>query len=132
MASCVTSSMIIPWMTVWSASGSGVFFAGTGWVRTAGVHLVRPNTELRVLGTNLVVTPALQTCNFPNSVDAYSVSTWAAVNSEGVALDSFVDLNSALAPKQLVRFGWEVKLSAGTTLAFAHICSPPELSWRNS
>ena len=97
------------------------FIPGTPWMTAGAVGKVRPTYEVVYATGNLVVAFAYQVCNVENSIDSTTAVTsyyGAGVNYPG---SGYTDISATTAPKQLVRFGWYVKLSSGSTQSFGYV-----------
>lgn len=103
-----------------NATTTPKFIPGTPWMAAATVGKVRPTYEVVYVGTDLVVAFAYQVCNVENSIDSTAAVT--TYNGAGVNYPSaYTDISSTTAGKQLVRFGWYVKLSAAGSQAFGYV-----------
>lgn len=118
-----TTHMVgLPFTMVESSSNVvGTFFPDTPWMSAANVGRVRPTYEVVYRTGNLTIAFAYQTCDVETSQD--TPITVGSYNAAGVAFPTtgYTDISTNTSPKQLVRFGWLVMLSAGTTQSFGYV-----------
>jgi hypothetical protein len=100
-------------------STTEVFLPATGWMQAADVAKIRTSFELRGVTGTINVLVGYHTANVENSPDA-ATNTGTFQTSGGVYFgSSFTDVSAAMQAKQLVRFGFVVKLTSGSTLSVA-------------
>lgn len=113
----------LPFTMVESASstGDGTFFPGSPWMAAALVGKVRPTYELVYRTGNLTVAFAYQVCDVETSQASATYLT--SYNASGVNFPSsgYYDISATTSTKQMVRFGWLVKLSTGSTQSFGYV-----------
>lgn len=95
-------------------------------MQTNSVHLVRAVTETLNLGTNLQVAFAFQVANVENSPGTVT-SPESYISTNTVTYGSMSDIASNISAYQLLRFGWNVKLSSGSTLALGRVGGAVEI-----
>jgi hypothetical protein len=112
-------TLSLPWTMVAADSTTEVFLPATGWMQAADVAKIRTNFELRGVTGTINVLVGYQTANVENSPDA-ATNTGTFQTSVGVYFGgSFTDVSAATQAKQLIRFGFVVKLTSGFTLSVA-------------
>lgn len=112
-------TMSLPWTMIAAASTVEVFLPVTGWMRAADVAKVRGSFELRGLTGVISALVGYQTANVEDAPDAAN-NLGTFQTTAGVFYGAgFTDVSATVQAKQLVRFGFVVKLSTGTTLAVA-------------
>ena len=116
-----TSTVGMDWMLVQTSSGSDLFYPRTPWMNAGDVGKIRGTIELLWHTGNAEVSLAYQTANNETSQDgAASVGSYVAM--DGVAYPGgFTDISGNTLAKQMVRLGWNVKLSSGSTQAYAFV-----------
>ena len=112
----------MPWGTVYANSDTtAVFLPATPWMDASTVAKVKVTWELRgVIGT-IVAQPALQVANVANSPGAVVLLGSGYQGTPDTYYEDVVDVADDTKGSELVRFGWSVKLSSGSTLAFARV-----------
>lgn len=128
--SCNVKSYPLSWTTVYAISTSAIFLPATAWMPTGNVAAIRSTFELAGRTGELEVAFGYQLADEPDSPDnGTEVGTYQATN--GVKLPSgFTDTASATGAKQLVRFGWFIKLTTGSTPAFGRVAGTVEVVGR--
>jgi hypothetical protein len=103
-------------MLVATQSTTSGFYPCSGWMATTDIRKARPSVECRMKSNgDMRVQPAYQTCNVPTSVDN-SVAIGSVITTDGVVYGStFDDVSAGAVAKLLIRFGWNVWLTTGST-----------------
>jgi hypothetical protein len=104
-----------------AASTSSVFLPVTGWYSTNGMSKIRFVTEVRSNGPFMTLKPAYQTANVENSPDTPAIGLGSSIVADGVTYGSLTSVTSDTESKQMVRFGWLVALSEGSTLSMTRV-----------
>ena len=119
--------ILLPWTTVFSIDDDpAVFLPATPWMDAADVGAVR-FSKLEVAGRigNILVAGGWQTADVENSVAA-SGEVGIYQNGDGVRYptdNGLEDISTATTGRQLIRFGYWVKLASGNTISFARVWS---------
>jgi hypothetical protein len=109
----------LPFMTLSTNSTSNLFLPATGWLPTDYITQMRPTWELRQANGNIQLSPAYQVADHEDSPGT-STALATLTSSTGMQYPTgWTDVSSSLGGKQLVRFGWIVNLTSGSTLATA-------------
>lgn len=121
----------LPWSMVSTDSTTEKFWPSSGWMPTQGVQRFRAEMEIRNIGTDMSVGPGYQVADCPKSPTAtiYSINPGAqTANGLYFVGDSgYTSAGSEIKGKALVRFGWNVKLTTGSTLALAQVSGAVEI-----
>ena len=117
----------LPWTTVAVDGTTEVFIPATGWMDSSDVAKVRTNFEARGFTGLMNVLVGYQTANVENAPDAH-VTTGSFQTTAGVYFgSSFADAASNTQAKRMVRFGWVVKLTSGSTLATVRVAGSVDI-----
>lgn len=117
-------SMPLPWTTVYAATTGNPkkFFVGTGWMKASQFDKIRVTFEtLAFQGTLLSIQPAYQVANVQNSVLGGGTLATAATTETVVFPSGWDSIGSTTEDDQIVRFGWEVTLTAAGSLALGMV-----------
>lgn len=116
-----THTIGMAWTLVQSAGTSDVFYPSTPWMDAGQVGKIRGTLEMAWHTGNAEVSLGYQTANVETSQDSpLTVGSYAT--TDGVLFPSgFTDISGNTLGKQMVRIGWMVKLTSGTTQAFAYV-----------
>ena len=125
----------LPWATVSACTTTKGFCPVSQWMDPAEFQKIRATLELRATcGANLDVAVGYQLADVENSpqedweVKTFSgPSGWKSVAGMHYPDRWDADIVAQAAGMQLVRFGFMVKLSAGTTLALARAAAKVEI-----
>jgi hypothetical protein len=123
---CSSRRLSLPWTSVYAVNTTAAFFAATGWMSTDQVRKLRFVTELRVKGPDAEVVCAYQTANVENAPDS-SAGVGDPITSEGVVYGSLTDISTSTGGKQLIRFGWNVRLTTGSSFTMARVAGGVEI-----
>lgn len=107
----------LPWTFLVATSTTEVFAPVTGYYTAAEIAKLAITLEIIGLIGNAQVKRAYQTCNIPSAPDT-ETALGNYVSTNGINYPaSFSDVATTMQSKQLVRFGWILSLSGGTTPA---------------
>ena len=126
------SRVPLPWMTVYAddVDANACFIAATPWMEAAGVEWARTTFELRCPTGNIQVSPAWQVANTEDSPGSFKQLLSYKTLEDVYYPDDWVDVKSdGTAPTKsnlLIRFGWKVSLTSGSSLACANVAGVVE------
>lgn len=117
-------TIALPYISVQSDSSTGgqeTFYPVTPYMNAGEVGKVRGPIELVWKTGNLNVSLAYQTADVENAPGtAAAIGSYAT--SAGVTYPTqYTDIASSANAKQLIRFGFLVKLSSGSTLSYGYV-----------
>ncbi len=113
----------LPWTTVWTniETPSNEFLPATPWMDAASVEKVRGTFELRAKMGSLNVALGYQTAQVEDTPSSHS-SFGAFATTNNVSYPTgWTDISGTTSGKQLIRYGWVVKNSSGTTLNLGRV-----------
>lgn len=120
------NKVLLPWTTLLTNSTSEEFWPATPWMSSQGLLRLRAQFEVRSLGANVQVAPAYQRAEVPSlpSGEGAGINP-GAQSAEGCFYpNDYTDPTSGSDDTDtmpLIRFGWRVNLSTGSTLAHARV-----------
>jgi hypothetical protein len=121
-------SINAPWATGLTDSTTAIFIPATGWMSASQIKLVRVVWELIVLLADLDVRPAYQVSDSADgNLTTFPVDTAFKDSSDVYYPSQWHDASANVAGKQLIRFGWEIKLKAGTAITAGRMAGKFEL-----
>lgn len=107
----------LPWTFLVATSTTEVFVPVSAYYTAAELAKIAITMEIIGLIGNAQVKRAYQTCNIPSAPDEPSaLGNYNSTNGINYPA-SFSDVATTMQSKQLVRFGWILSLSGGTTPA---------------
>ncbi len=125
----------LPWQTFTSTSTTAYFVGASRWMNTAGVSMAMSWCEVTDLTGSLLLIPAYQLTNDTRAAGTTGnqvtmsggASGWA--NATGYFDPSTSPNSIGSTGYKYIRVGWLVKLSAGSTRAYAAAAGAVELQW---
>ena len=118
--------MPLEWGTVSTNSATSAFYPAGPWQSATGITSAKGWGECVGRNGNISVTPAVQLVNDPRAAPAGGTAVGTAMTANGVS-DPNGDTAISSGAYKYIRGGWNVVLSAGGTLATAHVGGVIEL-----
>lgn len=116
------------WSNVWAVNTSAIFHPATQWIPASDVKQVRGAMELNLRESDQEVSLAYQTANVENNADS-ATALGSYQSSNGVAYPTaWEDIGTYTEQKQIIRFGWLVKNTAGSTRTWSRVAGFVEIS----
>ena len=116
------------WSNVWAVNTTAIFHPATQWLPASDVKSIRGAMEMQLRESDQEASLAYQTANVENNADsATAVGSYSTSN--GVAYPSpWEDMSAYTEQKQLIRFGWLVKNTSGSTRTWSRVGGFMEIS----
>lgn len=120
-----TLDLPLAWTTVYATSTTAVFLPDGDWGDAPGLKNAISLGEMRGRNGLCEAQPALQFSNYEDGTGAVSVGVGTNMTSDGYsppAGGGATDLSTSYSPLyRLVRRGWLVKLTSGSTIGYARV-----------
>lgn len=119
----------LPTITVFAVSTTLVFVPSGDWRPAGGLSKARSSAEMRGRNGLTEAGPALQFANFEDATGATAVAVGTAMVTDGYSppAATYTDISSQSAQYRLVRPGFLVRLTSGTTTGFAYATGVVEI-----